>query len=233
VTTDRSSDAQATPASSPAFTSATAAFALLLGAVAAAGMASLLYEVLWVRQLSLSLGSTVYATSTMLFAFLGGLALGSWISGRRADSLSSPLGSLARVELGAAAVGAMAVPVLGLTGRAYVLAASGLGIGPGLAFAMRVGVSLLVMLLPATLFGLAFPLAVTAAARLERLGRASSGVYAASSFGSALGAAVGGLLLEPALGLTASALIGAGINVLAAVLVWSALRVQAEANRLE
>ena len=210
-----------------------ASLLLLLGAVAAAGMASLLYEVLWVRQLSLSLGSTVYATSTMLFAFLGGLALGSWISGRRADALPSPLRSLVRVELGAAVVGAIAVPVLGLTGRAYVIAASGIQAGPAVAFALRVGLSLLVMLLPATLFGLAFPLAVTAAARLERLGQASGGVYAASAFGSALGAAVGGLVLEPALGLTASALIGAGINVAAAGLAWMALRAQAAANHLE
>ena len=199
-------------------------FNLLLLAVGAAGAASLLYEVLWVRQLGLSLGSTAFATSTMLSAFLGGLALGSWIAGRRADELSSPLRALAKVEIAAAIVGAVAVPVLGFTGRAYILLATGLNAGPSAALAMRVAFSLLVMLLPATLFGMAFPLSIAAASRLTSLEWASSGVYAASSFGSALGAALGGLVLEPALGLSASALVGAAINVAAAVTVWMCMR---------
>ena len=195
-----------------------APFSLLLASVGLAGAASLLYEVLWVRQLGLSLGSTALATSTMLSAFLGGLALGSWISGRRADRLESPVSALAKVQLAAAAVGAVAVPVLGFTGRAYVLVATGLSAGPGLSLALRVVFSLVVMLLPATLFGMAFPLSVVAATRLTRLEWASSGVYAASSFGSAFGASLGGLLLEPAFGLTVSALFGATVNVVAAAI---------------
>lgn len=200
------------------------AFALVLSAVAAAGVASLLYEVLWVRQLSLSLGSTVYATSIMLSAFLGGLAIGSWYASRRADSLPSPLLALAKVEVAAGVIGAFAVPVLGLTGRAYVFLASELTPSTAAAMVIRLLLSLIVMLLPATLFGVAFPLAVTAASRLTLKASATSGVYAASSFGSALGAALGGLFLEPTFGLTASALVGAGINFTAAAMAFAAHR---------
>ena len=44
---------------------------------AASGAAALVYEVTWTRLLTLQLGHTVAAASTVLAAFMGGLALGS------------------------------------------------------------------------------------------------------------------------------------------------------------
>ncbi|HEX9094447.1 MAG TPA: hypothetical protein VF902_10765 [Coriobacteriia bacterium] len=193
-----------------------AGLAPVLAVVGFAGAASLLYEVVWVRQLALSLGSTAIAGSTMLSAFLGGLALGGWLGGRRADVVASPLRALVRLEVAAALLGAASVPVLGLTGRAYVVIATAVDAGPAAAMVLRALFSLVVMLVPATLFGAAFPLASAAAGRIEADGRVAGGVYAASSFGSAIGAAVGGLLLEPALGLTGAALVAAALNLIAA-----------------
>ena len=48
---------------------------------AASGAAALVYEVTWTRLLTLQLGHTVAAASTVLAAFMGGLALGAWIAG--------------------------------------------------------------------------------------------------------------------------------------------------------
>ena len=45
-------------------------FRLLVAAVFFAGVASLIYEVVWIRVLGLSLGSTAVAFSVMLTAFL-------------------------------------------------------------------------------------------------------------------------------------------------------------------
>jgi spermidine synthase len=198
-------------------------FALLLS-VFSAGAASLLYEVVWVRQLGHSLGSTAVATSVMLSAFLGGLALGSWYAGRIADSLESPLATLAKLEISAAVVGALSVPALSFAGRAYVYIASITSAGPLVSLVLRAAFALVVMMVPATVFGATFPLATAAAGRLTDREDAAGGVSAASCFGSAVGAAVGGLLLEPALGLTGSALVGSGLNVLAAVLAIVAAR---------
>ena len=49
------------------------------------GAASLVYEIAWVRRLSLVFGSTTLAISTVLAAFMAGLALGSFAIGRYAD----------------------------------------------------------------------------------------------------------------------------------------------------
>jgi spermidine synthase len=49
---------------------------------AASGAAALVYEITWTRLLTLLMGHTVAAASTVLAAIMGGLALGSWIGGR-------------------------------------------------------------------------------------------------------------------------------------------------------
>ncbi|MHB9003099.1 MAG: spermidine synthase family protein [Coriobacteriia bacterium] len=197
---------------------------LLLLMVFTAGAASLLYEVVWVRQLGMSLGSTALASSVMLSAFLGGLAIGSWIAGRRADSLASPLMTLVRIELAAAAIGAISVPALERAGHAYVLVSQQTGADPQTSLLLRAAFAFVVMLLPAIAFGMTFPVATAAAARLVAVERASGWISAASSFGSAVGAAATGLYLEPALGLTGSAWTGAALNVIAAICVLIASR---------
>ena len=42
------------------------------------GAASLVYELIWIRQLSLVFGGTLYAISAVLCSFMTGLALGAW-----------------------------------------------------------------------------------------------------------------------------------------------------------
>src|SRR3954464_3100898 len=55
---------------------------VFVGLYAASGAAALVYEVTWTRLLTLQLGHTVAAASTVLAAFMGGLAIGAWLAGR-------------------------------------------------------------------------------------------------------------------------------------------------------
>ena len=75
------------------------------------GISGLMYEVVWVRMLTRILGSTVYATSTVLAAFMAGLALGSLLVGRFIDRVQRPLLWYAVLELG---IGFSALGTLGL-----------------------------------------------------------------------------------------------------------------------
>lgn len=203
-------------------------FVLLLGAVFLAGAASLLYEVIWIRQLGGSLGSTAIASSVMLSAFLGGLAFGAWLAGKRADTLESPLMALVKIEVVAAVIGVLSIPALAVTGRAYVVVALVLGVDPLLSLILRALFSFVVMFIPAMIFGLTFPIATAAAARVVNIEKAAGGISAASSFGSAAGAAIAGLYLEPAFGIMRSAFVGAGINLVAALAAFVAAGVLAE-----
>src|SRR5262245_47169128 len=55
------------------------------------GIAALIYQSVWVRQLSLILGSTSYAVGTVLAAFMAGLGTGAFVIGRGADRVRRPL----------------------------------------------------------------------------------------------------------------------------------------------
>ena len=197
-------------------------FILVIAAVLAAGISSLFYEVLWIRQLGFSLGSTAVVTSIMLTAFLGGLALGSYLIGKRADSFDHPLRVFALIEIVAALAGIASIPALAYAGRAYVLIASTTGLTGFWAMVVRALFSLVIMTIPAILFGMTFPVATVAGTRLVGSELAAGAVSAASSFGSAIGALLCGLWAEPTLGLFVSAVVAAGINLLAASLAFGA-----------
>ena len=64
------------------------------------GLSSLIYEVLWMRMLILIFGSTTFAISTVLTAFMGGLALGSFVFGRFIDRSKHPVPIYGALETG-------------------------------------------------------------------------------------------------------------------------------------
>jgi hypothetical protein len=81
------------------------AFSLIF---AASGAAALVYEVTWTRLLTLQLGHGVAAASTVLAAFMGGLAAGAAIGGRVGSRVAprQALRVYAALELG---IGALAL----------------------------------------------------------------------------------------------------------------------------
>src|SRR5207245_2849766 len=54
------------------------------------GATGLIYELLWVRVLYQSFGSTIQSVTTVVAAYMGGLGLGAWLFGRRADRTPRP-----------------------------------------------------------------------------------------------------------------------------------------------
>ncbi|MBM3130358.1 MAG: hypothetical protein FJ009_17235 [Chloroflexi bacterium] len=65
------------------------------------GFSGLAYQVIWIRKFGLIFGVTAYATSAVLASFFAGLALGSWLAGRRWSRLPiNPLRLYALLEIG-------------------------------------------------------------------------------------------------------------------------------------
>src|SRR5215813_234206 len=75
----------------------------------ASGMSGLVYQVVWVRELVLVFGATTFAVSTVLTAFMGGLALGSYYFGKRSAHVHRPLRLYGLLEIGIGIYG-LAVP---------------------------------------------------------------------------------------------------------------------------
>src|SRR6266571_1946916 len=63
------------------------------------GATALVYEVVWSKFLAQMFGSTIYAQTVVLAAFMGGLALGNKLFGKRADGLREPVGVYGYVEI--------------------------------------------------------------------------------------------------------------------------------------
>jgi len=64
------------------------------------GFLGLIYEIVWIRKLGLIFGTTVFAVTTVLAAFFGGLALGSLLLGRLASNTGNPAASSRRFTEG-------------------------------------------------------------------------------------------------------------------------------------
>ncbi|MBC8469480.1 MAG: fused MFS/spermidine synthase [Planctomycetes bacterium] len=64
------------------------------------GAAGLVYEVTWTRAFGVVFGNTIFAVSTVLTAFMLGMAAGSWLFGRIADRSLRPLRLFALLEIG-------------------------------------------------------------------------------------------------------------------------------------
>ena len=64
------------------------------------GAAGLVYEVTWTRSFGVVFGNTIFAVSTVLTAFMFGMATGSWLFGSIADRSLRPLRLFALLEIG-------------------------------------------------------------------------------------------------------------------------------------
>jgi spermidine synthase len=180
---------------------------------AMSGAAALVYEVAWTRMLTLQLGHTVAAASTVLAAFMGGLAIGAWAAGSRriADTIAG-LRAYAILEL---IVAALALLLPFALRASFPLLASAYADGDATArFAIvRVGISLVLVGLPAAAMGATFPIAAGA---LAKNAADAGALYAANTTGAAVGAIAAGFWLVPAFGLRGTTLVGVALNVIAA-----------------
>ena len=75
-------------------------FAVLLILFFGSGINGLIYELVWLRYLSPIFGVTIYAVSTVLSAFMGGLALGGYLAGRVAGRVKRPLRAYGLMAIG-------------------------------------------------------------------------------------------------------------------------------------
>ncbi|EPJ2809334.1 fused MFS/spermidine synthase [Pseudomonas putida] len=182
------------------------------------GAAGLVYQVLWIKQLSLVVGVEVHAVATGISAFFAGLAFGGLLFGRWADRLQRPVRLYVYLELAVALMGLGAT--LGLAHAAGPFARLEASAGL-LAWALPfvlVGV-------PALLMGGTLPVLVRALAPVTgQLAEAGGRLYAANTAGAIAGTLAAAFVLLPRLGVTGSACAAASLNLLAALGAWLSYR---------
>lgn len=175
------------------------------------GFSSFLYEIAWIRMLSMVLGSSTHAFEIMLSGFIFGLAFGSLYIARILSSLKSPIKTLSVIQLSMGIAALLTLPLYNYTFEIMMILrpiVPKTELGYTIFNALIQGLCLLFML-PTTFFaGMTLPL-ITNLLLQKNYGEKSIGrVYAFNTLGAILGAVFAQQWLMPLFGL--KSIIGLG-----------------------
>lgn len=191
------------------------------------GFSALVYQLLWMRHLGFIFGNTVFASATVLTAFMGGLGLGAHLFGRIGERLKNPLKCFAWLEWGVA-IYAMSIPLLfQLIQMIYGLAYR--HISEDLAFLtpLRFVLAFLLLLFPTLCMGGTLPVLIRGLARRENHFGAKFGwLYGINTLGAVTGIFLSGFYLIPAIGLTNTNFIAVSTELAAGLGAWMLARRQ-------
>lgn len=229
------SNTTATPASTSTSSSTDDSMLLtvMLAIALGTGLSSFMYEIAWIRMLSMVLGSASHSFEVMLSVFVFGLALGGLWVRKRMDKFTRPELVLGRVQviMGAAAVLTIPGYQLGVWGIGGVYWASERWFEGERTVelwymfnAVRYIVCLIIML-PATFCaGMTLPLVTHVLLRRGQTEAAVGRVYGVNTLGAIIGATSAGLLLLPVMGIKNVIVLGAVIDM--ALGIWLIRREQ-------
>lgn len=191
----------------------------LYGLFLLSGVSALVYELAWQRLLVLVFGVSTLSVSAVLAAFMGGLAVGGLLLGRRADRTRRPLRWYAGLEL-LIGVGSLLVPPgFAVLTTAYTWLYGRLDLGPVGGACLRFGMALVILGPLTTLMGATVPVMGRLVLRRgANPGPAVSWFYAANTLGGVAGAALTGLVLLRFAGLRQALWLAAGLNLVVALI---------------
>jgi len=186
------------------------------------GSCGLIYEIVWMKILTLVIGNTVFAVTTVLTAFMGGLALGSHLTGRLEGRIKQPLKTYGLLE-GAIGIYALVLPLL-IAGTEPLFRFVYQNIGTSFyAFSLlRFVICGILLLVPTILMGATLPiLSKYFVTRPSHLGGTVGLLYGVNTLGAVLGSFAAGFVLIPALGINWTIYTAVLINLLiAAGMIW-------------
>ncbi len=182
------------------------------------GSAALIYEVLWVRYLSLIFGGSHLAVTTVLAVFMGGLALGSYTIGKKASSRGKLLSLYGLLELGIAVSALVFVVLMRLYPAIYIPLARIAEDSPVYLSCIRITFAGVALIVPTTLMGGTLPvLSNFISSNVSGLGSRLSFLYGFNTLGAVVGAAATGFLFLPHYSVSTTLIFAVMINLFAGV----------------
>ncbi len=182
------------------------------------GLTALIYQTVWQRMFRLAFGSSTAASAAVLGIFLGGLGLGGWWFGTRAERHERPLSFYGNLEAGVALSAAVTPFLLDLLSRGYFALGGSASLGTAGATIVRLLIAVLVMGPSVALMGGTLPAAARA---VEHDGDASRGrlalLYATNTLGAVLGALLSTFFLFELFGTRLTLWTAVLVNLLVAV----------------
>jgi spermidine synthase len=197
----------------------------------------LVFQTLWSRLLSHVFGSSSIAVSSVVSVFMGGLGLGAFIAGKRAERLRDPLLLYALAE-SAVGCAALVIPYLlqqdGWMAHVNAALRGYFGASSQWFLLARFGCIVPILIVPTTLMGSTLPLLtrhfVAAHSDAEQASRTVGRLYAVNTFGAVVGVFASSFVLLPYFGVSVANSVAAGSNFALAALLLALLRRSAPAG---
>ncbi len=186
------------------------------------GATGLIYEFCWSKRLANWLGNTGQAHAILLATFMGGLALGAWLFGRRADRSKRPLALYGVLELGVGVLALLFPTMLELAGSLYV------SVGSAGGNSARLVLAAVTVLPPTLLMGGSLPAMTRALTKSLSTAKGTlASLYAVNSLGAAVGSLLAGVFFVPVAGLAVTERFAVFFNLLVGVIAILGSRAQA------
>ena len=194
--------------------------AIVYGFVFLSGIAGLIYQILWMKQLGLLFGSTSQATAATLAAFFAGLAAGSWYWGRRSATNENPLRIYAQLEIGIAVTALLYFVVLSGYQMIYPWVYQSVH-STVLLSLIRFALAMILIFPPTFCMGGTIPvLAQHIIKTPDTFGRHSALLYGINTLGAAIGAVMAGFFLPLWLGFNKTCMLAITITSCIALGSW-------------
>jgi spermidine synthase len=189
------------------------------------GLCALIYQTAWMRELRLIFGGSTAASAAVLAIFMGGLGLGSYLLGPKADRHPRPLEFYANLELCIAGSAALSPMLVWLAGVLYTAVGGTPELGLVAGTVVRLVLATLVLCVPTFLMGGTLPAAARAVEMDDDAGRRSLALlYGANTLGAVLGTALSTFTMLELFGTQKTLWLACLVNALVAVLARSAAR---------
>jgi spermidine synthase len=160
------------------------------------GAAALIYQVVWVRSLTLVFGGSHLAVTAVLSIFMAGLAIGGYVIGKYVDTVKRPLRLYGLLELGIALFAVIFIGLMNIYPAIYIPLAQGRDGSPLYLSFIRVLFSIIALIVPTTLMGGTLPVLSRFISRQPKsLRNHLSFLYGFNTLGAVLGATVAGFFL--------------------------------------
>ncbi len=160
------------------------------------GAAALMYQVVWVRSLSLIFGGTHLAVTAVLSIFMAGLALGGYFIGKYVDRSTCPLRFYGLLEIGIALFAGVFVVLIKIYPSLYISLAQGRDDSVIYLTGIRILFAFIALIIPTTLMGGTLPVLSRFLSRQpEKIREHLSLLYGINTLGAVLGAALAGFFL--------------------------------------
>lgn len=182
------------------------------------GAAALIYQVAWVRSLTLIFGGSHLAVTVVLSVFMTGLAVGGYAIGRHADSVKKPLQLYSFLELGIALFALIFIALMKVYPPIYIFLVQIKDDSQLYIFLIRIVFSVAALIIPTTLMGGTLPLMTRfLSGQPDRVRGRISFLYALNTFGAVTGAILAGFVLLKYYSVSSALYTAISINVLVGI----------------